>query len=93
VKCGEKGAIAVRGEDSWEIKGSECQDTPLSVTDTTGAGDNFDAGFLRAWLLGKSINSALRLGHRCALSSLRCAGGIRGQLQEAVEPETLNTNR
>jgi ribokinase len=61
VKCGEKGAIAVRCEDSWQIKGSECQDTPLSVADTTGAGHNFDAGFLRAWLLGKSIDSALRL--------------------------------
>ena len=93
VKCGEKGAIAVRGEESWEIKGSEGQDTPLSVADTTGAGDNFDAGFLRAWLLGKSIDSALRLGHRCALSSLRCAGGIRGQLKESVELEIVNTNR
>jgi len=91
VKCGDKGAIAVRGEDSWQIKGSECQDSPLSVADTTGAGDNFDAGFLRAWLLGNSIDSALRLGHRCALSSLRCAGGIRGQLKEAVEPEAINT--
>src|SRR5882724_474952 len=91
VKCGAKGAIAVRGEDSWQIKGSECQDSPLSVADTTGAGDNFDAGFLRAWLLGKGIDSALRLGHRCALSSLRCAGGIAGQLKEAVEPEAINT--
>jgi ribokinase len=89
---GKKALFAVRGEDSWEIKGSECQDTPLSVADTTRAGDNFDAGFLRAWLLGKSIDSALRLGHRCALSSLRCAGGIRGQLKEMVEPETVNTN-
>jgi ribokinase len=83
VKCGEKGAIAVQGEESWQIEGLECQDSSLSVADTTGAGDNFDAGFLRAWLLGKSIDSALRLGHRCAVSSLRCAGGIRGQLEEA----------
>jgi len=78
-------------EKNWQIEGSECQDSPLSVADTTGAGDNFDAGFLRAWLQGKSIDSALRPGHRCAVSSLRCAGGIRGQLQMAVEPETVDT--
>jgi ribokinase len=91
VKRGAKGAIAVRGEDSWEINGSECQESPLAVADTTGAGDNFDAGFLRAWLLGRSIDSALRLGHRCALSSLQCAGGIRGQLTELAGPETVHT--
>jgi ribokinase len=88
VKCGKKGAIAVHGDKTWEIKASECQDSPLSVVDTTGAGDNFDAGFLRGWLLGHSIDASLRLGHRCALGSLSCAGGIRGQLREIVEPKT-----
>ncbi len=91
VKCGAKGVIAVHGEKAWQIKGSECQDSPLAVVDTTGAGDNFDAGFLRGWLLGHSIDSSLQLGHRCALSSLSCAGGIRGQLKEVVEPKTNDT--
>jgi sugar/nucleoside kinase (ribokinase family) len=84
VKCGENGAIAVKGNQSWQISGSECQESPLIVADTTGAGDNFDAGFLRAWMLGYDVDFALRLGHRCALNSLRFAGGIRGQLQESV---------
>ena len=91
VKCGEKGAIAVKGNQTWQIKGSECQDSVLSIVDTTGAGDNFDAGFMRAWLLGYDIDFSLRLGHRCALSSLRSPGGIRGQLQQFVPPRTINT--
>jgi ribokinase len=91
VKCGEKGAIAVKGNQTWQIQGSECQDSALSIVDTTGAGDNFDAGFIRAWLLGHDIDFSLRLGHRCALSSLGSPGGIRGQLQQFVDPKTIGT--
>jgi ribokinase len=90
VKCGHNGAIAMKGNQTWQIKGSECQDSPLCVADTTGAGDNFDAGFVRAWLLGYDIDFALRLGHRCALNSLRFPGGVRGQLQELVGPKLQN---
>jgi ribokinase len=93
VKCGAKGAIAVHGEKTWQIKGADCQDSPLTVVDTTGAGDNFDAGFLRGWLLGYSINDSLKLGHRCALSSLKCAGGIRGQLNEVIGPKPIDNIR
>ncbi|HEX4486820.1 MAG TPA: carbohydrate kinase family protein [Terriglobales bacterium] len=85
VKCGENGAIAVDGDQTWQIKGSEGQESPLSVVDTTGAGDNFDAGFLRGWLLGNSNDFSLQLGHRCALGSLGYAGGIRGQLKQMIE--------
>jgi ribokinase len=91
VKCGEKGAIAMQGDQTWQIKGSDCQDSALSIVDTTGAGDNFDAGFIRAWLLGYDIDFSLRLGHRCALSSLGSLGGIRGQLQQFIDPKTIDT--
>ena len=91
VKCGEKGAIAMKGNQTWQIKGSDCQDSALSIVDTTGAGDNFDAGFIRAWLLGYDIDFSLRLGHRCALSSLGSPGGIRGQLQQFIDPKTIDT--
>ncbi len=91
VKCGENGAIALKGNQTWQIKGSECQDSALAIVDTTGAGDNFDAGFLRAWLLGYDIDVSLRLGHRCALSSLGSPGGIRGQLHDFVDPKTIDT--
>jgi ribokinase len=93
VKCGDKGAIALKGSQTWQIKGSDCQDSALSIVDTTGAGDNFDAGFIRAWLLGYDIDFSLRLGHRCALSSLGSLGGIRGQLHDFVEPKIIDTVR
>jgi sugar/nucleoside kinase (ribokinase family) len=86
VKCGEKGAIAVKGNQTWAIKASDCQDSPLIIVDSTGAGDNFDAGFLRAWLLSYDTEFSLRLGHRCALSSLGSPGGVRGQLRQFVGP-------
>jgi len=91
VKRGEKGAIAVKGNQTWQINGSECQDSPLTIVDTTGAGDNFDAGFIHAWLLGYDIEFSLRLGHRCALGSLSSPGGIHGQLQEFVGPKIVDT--
>jgi sugar/nucleoside kinase (ribokinase family) len=51
-----------------------------SIADTTGAGDNFDAGFLHAWLKGAPLARCIEFGMRCARSRLRCMGGIEGQL-------------
>lgn len=82
VKCGKDGAIAVKGNEKWEIHPGEVDSIPITVVDSIGAGDNFDAGFLRAWLLGRSIEECLTLGHRCAVASLGSTGGIQGQLQE-----------
>src|SRR5882757_5241984 len=42
VKCGEKGAIAVKGDRRWEVEASDRDAPPLGVVDTIGAGDNFD---------------------------------------------------
>ena len=61
------------------------------MVDATGAEDNFDAGFIRAWLLGYDIDFSLRLGHPCALSSLGSLCGIWGQLHDFVEPKTVDT--
>ena len=84
VKCGKEGAIALRGNQKYEIHPSEVDSGPVTVVDSIGAGDNFDAGFVRAWLLGRNIDECLALGHRCAVASLGTAGGIRGQLQERI---------
>ena len=53
--------------------------SPSTPVDTTGAGDSFDAGFLRAWLDGASIADALRLGAVCGALSTLGRGGVDAQ--------------
>ena len=75
VKLGSRGALAV-DRDGRLIR---VPALPVAPVDTTGAGDSFDAGFLRSWLDGGSVADSLRLGAVCgALSTLR-AGGTDGQ--------------
>lgn len=62
VKLGAQGAL-------W-ASGTRCEQVPaepVDVVDTTGAGDAFDAGFLAAWLAGRSPADALALG--CATAA------------------------
>ena len=79
IKRGSRGAIAVRDDRVWKIEASPVPTADGTPIDTVGAGDNFDAGFLRAWMLGKDIDDCLCLGRLCASESLSSAGGIRGQ--------------
>lgn len=57
----------------------------VEVTDTTGAGDSFDSGFLHAWLGGAALADCLRLGVACGSLSTRGLGGTATQasLEEA----------
>ncbi len=80
VKLGERGALAVKRNGTWELRPGPETGIPDSVVDTTGAGDNFDAGFLHSYRRGKSMYDCLVSGHRCAVSSLKYSGGVRGQL-------------
>lgn len=57
IKLGPLGAVARRGDEVWSWPAFE-----VPVVDTTGAGDAFNAGFLRRWLTGASIPAALELG-------------------------------
>lgn len=82
IKRGERGAFAVRDNQTWEFS-ADCL-RPPAIVDAVGAGDNFDAGFLRAWRLGMDVRRCLGLGHRCAVSSLGAPGGIHGQLRKSV---------
>ena len=80
VKRGAKGAFARQGNREWELDAARSEVKVASVVDSTGAGDNFDAGFIHGWLNGLKIEDCLSLGHRCGARSLSVAGGIRGQL-------------
>lgn len=75
VKLGAAGAIACRAD------GPLVRVPAMSIEsrDTTGAGDSFDAGFLRAWLDGADVRDSLELGVVCGGLSTRAVGGVEGQ--------------
>jgi sugar/nucleoside kinase (ribokinase family) len=75
VKMGAAGALACRADGP--VMQSEA--LPVDVVDTTGAGDSFDAGFMRAWLDGAPLQDALELGAACGALSTRLLGGVDGQ--------------
>jgi len=54
VTKGGEGALLVRGEDFFRVKGFE-----VKVTDTVGSGDSFLAGFLKKYFEGKPMEEAL----------------------------------
>jgi ribokinase len=82
IKRGREGAIAFKDAEYWTVAPEVSGASPL--VDAIGAGDNFDAGFLRAWLLRCDIPSCLSLACRCAVASLAAAGGIQGQYREGI---------
>ena len=77
IKRGPKGATVLTrlGPDRTRF---EVATTPIATTDTTGAGDAFDAGFLVGWFAaraaGRSVRGSLQratvAGHRAAARQL-----------------------
>jgi sugar/nucleoside kinase (ribokinase family) len=79
VKLGREGAMTL--EDGRAV----CVAAPsVEVLDPTGAGDNFNSGFIHAWLHGRQVREALQLGVACGSYSVRGIGGTGAQ---ATEPE------
>ena len=75
VKLGAAGALACRAEGPLV----RVPAMPVEPLDTTGAGDSFNAGFLRAWLDGSDLPTCLRWGAAAGAISTRRLGGIDGQ--------------
>lgn len=75
VKRGAAGALACRGDDPIVRIGA----MPVEPIDTTGAGDAFGAGFLRAWLDGRAIPDCLELAAACGALATQAVGGVDGQ--------------
>lgn len=74
VKLGAQGALGIR-------KGEKVRVPSLAVTvvDTVGAGDSFDAGFIYGYLNGWPLEKTLRMATICGARSTQAAGGTAAQ--------------
>ncbi len=81
VKLGGEGAAVQQGS-AFVQQGV----LPVTVVDTTGAGDSFDAGFVYGHLQGWPLERTLALAMACGACSTRAAGGTAAQpsLDEAL---------
>ena len=82
IKRGKDGATIFKDNFHFHTEVDPEISTDLKIADTTGAGDNFDAGFLREWLQGKPLKVCGMTAVKCGALSLTKIGGIQGQLQE-----------
>ena len=75
IKQGDKGALARQA-------GKDCVVPAFKITpvETTGAGDNFNAGFLYSRLIGLPLEACLHWGAACGALAALQAGGLDGQL-------------
>lgn len=80
IKMGEKGAMVFKDGNSRYYPLPPALTENLHIVDTTGAGDNFDAGFIFSWLSGAAENYCIENAFRCAVSSLTGLGGIEKQI-------------
>jgi sugar/nucleoside kinase (ribokinase family) len=60
IKLGARGALAQSGDCQIHIP-----PLPVTVVDTTGAGDCFNAGFIYSYLNGNSLGKSLLYGNIC----------------------------
>ncbi|MEM6710671.1 MAG: carbohydrate kinase family protein [Pseudomonadota bacterium] len=71
IKRGADGATCITDDgDSMTVSAQ-----PVTVVDTTGAGDAFNAGFLSAWCDGQTLDEALALGAACGAVAVSRLGG------------------
>jgi sugar/nucleoside kinase (ribokinase family) len=74
VKHGREGCLALDGERVVRVPAFT-----VAAVDTTGAGDNFNAGFLHAWLRSHPLAHCLRWAAACGALSTRALGGTPAQ--------------
>ena len=70
VKLGKEGAVALRHNQKVESPAFN-----VETVDPVGAGDSFDAGFLHAYLKGKSLSDCLAAGNAAGALCATRAGG------------------
>lgn len=86
IKMGENGAMTFSPSGSQHYPMPPHLTDNLYIADTTGAGDNFDAGFIFSWLSGRAEAECIYNGFRCAVASLQGLGGIEKQIVQNENP-------
>ena len=71
LKLGHEGAVWLRPDRDVYAAAPK-----VKAVDTTGAGDSFNAGFLVAWLRGRTPQQCLAAGNKAGAESTRYPGGI-----------------
>jgi sugar/nucleoside kinase (ribokinase family) len=71
IKNGAEGSMGLKDGEIFVVPAIK-----VNVVDTTGAGDCFDAGFLKIWLSGEPINKALEWGNIVGGLSTTEPGGV-----------------
>lgn len=69
VKIGKQGALIISGEDNFAVPAKDA-----NVIDTTGAGDNFAAGFLYGYLKNYPLNRCAEIGSLLAANVIEVVG-------------------
>ena len=70
IKDGSNGSLAYSNNEIIQVPAIS-----INPIDTTGAGDNFNAGFLHAWLGGQSIETCMKWGNIVGGLSTTTMGG------------------
>ncbi len=84
VKDGSNGSFGCQGGEVVHVPA-----IPITPLDTTGAGDCFNAGFLRAWLDGKDLPECMRWGNISGALSTLAHGGTGQVVTQADIQERL----
>lgn len=85
IKAGENGCFAKNAAASFTLPAF-----PVHVADSTGAGDNFAAGFLSSILRGKDFKQALTFASACAALCIQSVGATSG-VQDRGQVENFLT--
>ncbi len=71
IKCGKRGALAQRGDEFIESPALD-----VTVVDTTGAGDCFNAGFVYGYLRQEPLATCVRYGNTVGGQSTTAPGAL-----------------
>jgi sugar/nucleoside kinase (ribokinase family) len=85
IKDGANGSLACSGENIIHISS-----IPVTPIDTTGAGDNFNAGFICAMLKGQPLENCLKWGNITGALSTTEIGGTTYEMTLDKLEKALN---